>query len=312
MLYDGPPGGDPGCPSTYPVQAYAGNGQFNAPAAQCSTCTCGNPSGQQCQATGPVDMQMSPSYPNTIDFILVTDGVCGGSSQCSGQLQVPNTWTGACYGPNGWLGGQTTCGAGSNCTNGTGACNKSLVMQPLQVTGGQCAPSTQSPTVPPVTWGALGDACGGEAMITKGCNAGRVCLPKAQAPFQSGLCVEKGGNNTCPPVAGSPYTVKHLFYGSASDTRGCSDCACDPPAGGTCSATVKVYSDGTIDTCSTLVATLNATTTAGDCKNLTGNPQVGSRQATFSAVTGGTCNPTGGQATGAATPQSPTTFCCIP
>jgi hypothetical protein len=255
---------------------------------------------------------MSPAYPNTIDSILVTDAVCGGASQCSGQLQVPTNWGGACYGPNGWLGGGTTCGTGSNCTNGTQPCNRSLVMQPLQVAGGACTPSTQMPTVPPVTWGTLGDACGGEPMVTKGCNAGRVCAPKAEAPFESGLCVQKGGNLTCPPVAGSPYTIKHTFYGSASDTRGCSDCACDAAAGGACTATVKVYSDGTVDTCSTLVATLNVSTAAGDCKNITGNPQVGGRQATYSAVTGGACPHSGGQPTGAATAQSPTTFCCIP
>jgi hypothetical protein len=51
---------------------------------------------------------------------------------------------------------------------------------------------------------------------------------------------------------------------------------------------------------------------AGGCANLTGNPNVGSRKATVTAPQGGSCAAGGGQAIGAATPGTPTTFCCVP
>ncbi|APR78128.1 Hypothetical protein A7982_03475 [Minicystis rosea] len=44
---------------------------------------------------------------------------------------------------------------------------------------------------------------------------------------------------------------------------------------------------------------------------MSGNPDVGARKATITGPTGGSCQPKGGAPIGAATPQSPTTFCCI-
>jgi hypothetical protein len=299
-LYDGAPAGDPGCPSSFPVQAYAGNGAFNAPAPACSVCTCGAPQGQACIFNGTME---------------VDDSTCGNAGTCIGAQSPAANWTGTCdYNADGWVGGVTKCGPqnpmAATCINGTQACNQSVLAGPLSVTGGACTPSTEVGAIAPVSWGTLGDACGGAPVVTKGCNAMHQCMPKAQAPFASGLCVEKGGDNACPPVAGSPFSAKHIFYGSAADTRSCSACSCDVSAGATCTGTITWY--GTTNCSGASTATLNVNTTGTTCAAVAGNPSVGSRKGTFTAPTGGTCAPIGGQPMGMATPQSPTTFCCIP
>ena len=301
-LYDGPPAGDPGCPVAFPVQDYTGNGQFSAPAAVCSACMCGNPLGETCQVTGPADI----TFAGTIDPFSVVDTTCGGSPSCGATLEVIPTWNGTCYGPDHVPPGVVTCGPNSNnCTTGTTVCNQSAQATPLQVSGGTCTPSTEVSTIAQVAWGTYGDACGGEAMATKGCGAMHLCLPRPGAPFQITLCIQKGGDNACVGA----FTKKHLFYASASDTRACTGCACGTPAGSTCSATVTLYSTPGCNA-GTSVATLHPTSQAGDCKPLAANPYVGGRQAVFTAPVGGTCPPSGGQPVGVATPQSPTTFCC--
>ncbi|MFT3771912.1 MAG: hypothetical protein QM820_41420 [Minicystis sp.] len=298
-LYDGAPAGFMGCPNQFPVQAYGGNGQFSAQPASCSACNCAAPQNQVC----------------TFGNVEVNDTACGTVDYCTGAQSVPSNWNGSCYyNMDGWIGGVKTCGpqtpGSMNCNTGTQDCNVSVRVDQLTVTGGTCAPTTQTPTVPPYTWGTLGGACGGAPAITKGCNATYQCLPKPQAPFQSGMCVQKGGVNACPPTAGSPFTKQHIFYGSASDTRTCSDCACGDPTGASCSATMTWYP--TTNCSNTPVATLTVSTSAPGCQNLTNNPDVGSRKGVITGPTGGNCQASGGQPTGTATPQSPTTFCCIP
>ena len=88
--------------------------------------------------------------------------------------------------------------------------------------------------------------------------------------------------------------------------------SCGAAQGGSCSATVNVYSASTSTTCQSLVATLHPTESAGDCANLAGNPTVASRSATFSAVSGGACAAGGGDPVGEVTPTGATTFCCVP
>ena len=249
-----------------------------------------------------------------MDVIDIVDTPCGTSPFCGAKMQVPNGWTGACYGPNGQSGGQMTCGAnsGANCSTGTAACNQSVRMDPLVVTGGACTPSQQTPDVQPVSWAKAGEACDGATPTGKVCNAGLQCLPKPKAPHEAGVCVRKDGDNTCPP---GQFTQKHVFYTGATDTRDCTDCECGNPSGGSCTATVKMFKTPTVNSCTIagdLVATINATSQAAACADIAGNPLVASRQATFSAVSGGTCAKSGGQPTGTAVPSGATTFCCIP
>jgi hypothetical protein len=298
-LYDGPPSGDKGCPTAFPTHMYGGNGTLTAAPATCTACTCAAPTGQQCN----------------IGSIDVGDSTCSGSGDCTGPQTMPAGWNGACYyNSDGWAGGVATCGtqpAGhSTCDAGTAACNQSIKVDVLTVAGGSCTASTSTPTVAQPSWGTLGEACGGAATVTTGCNAGHACLPKPKDPFVSGLCVQKDGVNACPPVAGSPFTQQHIFYAGVDDTRGCSACACTSPTGGTCSASVTWYP--TTNCTGTAVGTANLTTTTPACIALASNPAVGSRKGTFTPPSGSTCTPSGGQPSGTAAPNGATTFCCVP
>ena len=307
-LYDGTTSA-PGCDATWPTTVYDGNAMINAPPDTCN-CTCGNPSGEKCAVGGAAD----PNHSGYLDEITILDAACGGQVVCSGALEVLPTWNGTCYGPDGYNAGQTNCGPNSNTcvTVGSGPCNVSIQAAQLTVTGGSCAPTSTVPTPVPtkITWGEFGEACGGVTPGT-GCLTGQTCLPIPDSQFVTGVCVMQAGNVACPAV----FTDQHVFYdpSKTTDTRGCSGtCTCEAPSGGSCSATITVYADQTVDTCNTLVATLKPSTTKGDCVPLTGNPSVGSREATFTAVTGASCVGTGGTAIGAATAASATTFCCIP
>jgi hypothetical protein len=290
------------------MSSFLGNNQINAKTPACSMCTCAAPQGMTCQMTGMADA----NHANTIDSILIFDAPCGGTINCGGPLEVPNNWTGTCYGPDGFPANRLTCGASANmtCSTSTGAaCALSVQVSPTTVAGGTCTPSQQTPMIAPVAWDVAGEACGGAQTSTKGCNAGLTCMPKPQAPFVSGVCIYQTGDLTCPP---GQFSQKHLLYQGSNDMRTCSDCACGAPAGGDCSAAVTIYSDGTVNTCNSLVATINVNSQTGACANLTGNPATIGRKATLSAPTGGSCPATGGQPMGTATPTMPTTFCCIP
>jgi hypothetical protein len=250
--------------------------------------------------------------PNCIDAFYVVDAACNASPNCGAVLEVPDTWDGQCFGQDQVPSNVNTCGtnAGASCSAGSSPCNVSAQASGLQVTGGSCAPSTQAPTIKAVAWGAAGEACGDGVPTGKGCSGTTACLPKPQPPF-IGLCVYQDGDVGCPP---GQFSEKHTFFSGADDQRKCSDCACGSPTGSTCSATVTLYSDSTINTCNAahVVATLHPTSQGGDCVALAGNTNVASRMAVFDPITGGSCTPSGGQPTGTATATGARTYCCIP
>jgi hypothetical protein len=251
--------------------------------------------------------------PSTVDELLVIDAACNGTITCGGPLEVPDAWGGACYGPDGFPGGSSAmhCGPNSNgcTTNNTGPCNVSIQALQLKLNGGTCgSPPMPTKSVPPATWTNSVEACGGVTAGT-GCAASdHTCLPIPQGAFGSGICIMQSGDVACP----AGFTHQHVVYDPTKTVEGrsCGNCTCGAISGGSCSATITVYSAQTIDTCSGLVATLHPTTSQGDCQPLSGNPAVGSRQATYGSVTAGTCAAGGGAPTGSATPGGATTFCC--
>jgi hypothetical protein len=307
-LYEGPAAQDPGCGGLYPDSAYTGNNGISVPPANCSTCTCTAPQGQTCQVTGMQD----PQTPANIDPLVVLDASCSGAPRCGTPLDTPPTWTGNCIGNNYVRGKQNTCQPSGNntCDQGSQPCNLSVIANPLKVTGGSCTASTQTPTIPPVGWSNVGEACGSATPGT-GCSASQTCLPTPLAPFHPGVCIMHDGEIDCP---GGKFSEQHIFYTGKTDTRGCTACTCDAPTGGSCSATVTIYKDDS--TCSTTPwVTLHPTSSAGDCQPIPdNNSDIVGRKAVFSPVTGGSCTPVGGQPTGTAAPDkaTATTFCCIP
>jgi hypothetical protein len=291
-VFSGAPATDPSCPTAFPTSAYLGNAGLTAPADTCSACACATPTGETC--TLPL------SY-------TVEDGTCGATSYCSGTYTLTSSWTGGCTGNTEFAGGTDTCGAsgGPNCNEGSAPCNVSVTVPAATSTGGTCTESGGTATVTPTSWSTLGVACNGETTVTTGCTGGAICAPKPPSPFESGLCISKAGDVTCPA---GPFTTQYVFYTGVTDDRGCSDCSCAAASGTTCSATITLYSAQTINTCTGPVAAV----TTGGCADLTGNPTVAGREASGITTSGGSCAASGGAATGSATPSTPTTFCCIP
>jgi len=298
-LYEGPSGAFAGCPAAFPTQGYQGNSGLVGAPATCSMCMCGSPMGEVC------------NIPTTA---TVGDAACGQATFCNGPLPIPAGWTGACDGSGAFPAGQTTCGtnASSMCDTQTGvACNQSVTMAAMTVSAGSCTHGDSTPTTTPPTWSNLVVACGDPATTALGCNSTFTCLPKGPAGFVSGLCISSPGIQACPA---GPFATQHLAYEGFTDDRDCSDCSCDMSTGATCSATVTIFANGQLNTCTPPpVATLAISTAAGDCKNLTGNPAVGSHTATVSGPTGGMCLAHGGMPTGDALPDPAlaTTFCCL-
>ncbi|MBK9259601.1 MAG: hypothetical protein IPM54_07145 [Polyangiaceae bacterium] len=280
-LFDGQEADQPACPSTFP-SSFPGYRNLLTPPHSCSACSCGSPAGQTCDLA---------------DVITVSDKNCGFAPQTPNSINPPANWQGECYGPAGLQGGQSCAG---------GPCNSSVTTAKPTVTGGSCPPSGGVEDKQPAQWEAFGLACSG-APQGGGCGAGNVCQPKSATPFRSGLCVYRMGEQSCPV---GEFSQQFIYYESATDNRACSPCECEAPAGSTCDATIKIYSDAAVNTCTTEIASFMA----GGCANLMGNPTVFGRAATVTAPTGGSCavKAGGGQATGALTPTNATTFCCIP
>jgi hypothetical protein len=184
----------------------------------------------------------------------------------------------------------STCGAGAEVTV-TGSVGS----------GATCRPNA-STTVPSWTWGMQAVACSPLwQSAAGGCSANELCVPSPPVPFETRYCISKAGNNSCPS---GPYSAGHLYYGGVADGRTCTTCTCSTPSidcntnahvalWGNPMCTMNMQADLT-----PLPASCTATSAHGI--QFTTTPIVGS------------CTPTGGQATGAASEQSLTTFCCMP
>jgi hypothetical protein len=290
-LYDGPTANPPGCPDTYPADEYVGNRSILAPDAECSACTCSAAQGQDCGA--------EPTW------VTVGDGTCNDGNSCSTLDDFPiGPANNSCFTGGVYLAADTTCGQNSNnCTTGTEPCNVSATVPAVAATGGTCTPGGGIATKQPVSWATLGIACGSPPLVAGGCSGSQVCLPRAGGDFVSGVCIMHQGEVACPPGS---FTEQHVFYEDFNDERSCGACACGAAADGTCPATVELYSS---DTCT--AGSLLVSVQAGACGNLVGNPEVrGRKLSPLGLATGGTCPPSGGDATGDASPIDPTTFCC--
>jgi len=288
-LYDGPPAMAPGCPTLFPLQSYSGHGGLAAPAAICSPCTCGPPTGQSCtvgtfQGVGPLfvtnktcaQFMMGPAC--GLSRTVIADGSCVITSPIPAGLN--------------------TCGdlVNNQCPGGNQPCNVGAAVGPAQASGGACPASPQNPSKPPATWTTLGRACGYQGS-TLGCAGGQMCLPATSAPYRPGICVSRAGNFPCPPE----FPNKHLYHDGFTDTRTCSPCTCGPVTGD-CSAMISLYNDSQ---CATQPI---ASIPAGGCADLTGNPGVLARKAVAQLT--GSCAAIPAQPSGGVVGENPVTYCC--
>lgn len=295
-----------GCGTDYPTQAYAGNAGIQVPPAMCN-CTCNPATGESCTLPGPND----PNTPGTVDGILVTDEPCGTQFFCAVGLETPPNWNWACYGTDGAPPNQSTCGANANMNcnatapAGNGPCTQSVRVNPLTLSGGSCTANSQAPTLPAVTWTTEALACGDAAEPGTGCTGGATCLPIPSGGFRSGMCIMQAGMASCP----AQFPTSFTFFGSTTDGRSCTACACGSPSGGACTAKVEIGTDGEQMSCTPNI-TVTASSADTGCTDVANNVSLGARQGTSVTITTpGSCTPSS-TPTGTVTPTEPTTFCC--
>jgi hypothetical protein len=289
LLWMGAEDQAPGCPAQAPVKQYTGHGQLLVPDATCPTCTC-LPSAGTC------------GLPASFTAHTAACNLPGSDT----SFDAPPGWDGTCSAAN-------AIPAGEQCPPGSGIpCVYSLRITPLSVMDDGCTPAGMPDTpdtvpLPPPSWGLFAIACEGTPSIpcpTCG-DPALTCVPAAPAGFRQ--CVHTKGDVVCPTEG---YTERFLFYGEFKDERNCSDCACGPVQGSTCTATGGVYRDGT---CSLSFLLLPLSSTGPSCTDLQPPGQaLGSKAVMDVTYHAGTCEPSGGELSGSVEPTSPTTFCCLP
>jgi hypothetical protein len=272
-LYDGSDA-PPACTPRFTGPSYDGNGSLGATPATCG-CSCGAATGVQCP---------SP----TLTLYAGAPGLtaCTSTQKCA-SVQFPANVCSP-------LPTLPLCSMASGTityVSGPGSAP----------TGGSCAASP-SVGLAPVTWGVNARACASSlAPAQTDCAASQICAPVPASPYQSGLCVAQAGDAACP----AGYPAKTLYYGGVSDTRTCAGCSCGPVTGASCSAKLET-STSTDSSCSASVITYGLPLNTCAPVQSTGEFRV------TTVLSGGACAPSTPAPSGAATPTSPTTFCCVP
>jgi hypothetical protein len=284
-FWTGPASAEPPCPSYAPsvgVRAYADLvAPHNCDACGCeaSTGSCKLPS----QITGRID-PICMAGPDDIPF------------------DAPDPWDGSCTDLN-------AVPAQSDCANNP--CIKSVTAETMTVVGEQCAPSAipEPAGLPPPTWQTVGLGCYAEDPPPK-CNgkAGK-CVPKADPPDpQWRLCTWRDDGDVQFDCL-APYEDRYIFYRSVDDQRKCSPCQCGAPQGSICSADLWIYEDGA---CSMPKALFGINSSFPGCATqYPPGVALGSKKAIDIQYTSGTCEPSGGQPEGEATPFYAVTVCCL-
>ncbi len=267
------PDGSPPIPSHCP-DAGTDGGADGAQSALCpsgtGTCVPSSPEGWE----GPVDLWLGaaldappcPEGASTIVFEGQPEPEPPPCATCScdspiGSCKLPETWTvsaAACSGVGvktnfdplpGWDGtctANTSIQAGKLC--GGVPCVQSISVSPPILEEQPCQPHGVEPPPEPANLVASGGpfaasalACSSAEPLAACAEQGEVCL--ASAPGFA-ACVHRAGDEQCP----EGWPDKHLLYGHVDDQRSCSECACDAPAGGKCTAKVHVYADAACET----------------------------------------------------------------
>jgi hypothetical protein len=271
-LYEGDPATIPACTAPFSSEVLTLNGNLTASSATCSSCSC----------------SASAPYCGTDVYGSDTVADCNAGGGVT-SLTFVNTKTGCV---------RTTA------VNGYPAQSPFAAINGNQIGFSQidCGPSPQTPTatVPTPIWSKAARGCALPFPGANGCGTGSVCSPAPEAPFNGKLCIYQTGDVACPSTG--TYVVKRLYYGSLTDTRGCSDCSCTRIFGTGTNAILHVYSD---TSCNTEVWA--GVPPFGTCVSANGV----SMNMTGTAA-GGSCTVGGGQPTGTVTPTGQTTICCSP
>jgi hypothetical protein len=196
------------------------------------------------------------------------------------------------------------------CVPASAGCTSFQIASPT-FTGTACAQAGGSRSGASPSWSLTANACTTASPPVPGsCPSGQLCLPSPEASQIAGFCVEQSGEVACPASA---YSVQHVYFHGASDTRDCSVCTCTTTSQPACSIAGGgfPYPDSTCEVPAAIpfvVPTRCAPTTTFDSAvafEISDN-MLAMQPATCMAAPGG------GQPTGTVTTTSPTTFCCTP
>jgi hypothetical protein len=138
------------------------------------------------------------------------------------------------------------------------------------------------------------------------------CAP-VEDPVDFRVCVTQKGESECPIHPGAVFTERRVFYKGIKDDRQCSTCACGPPTGGVCTATIAIYEGANLTCSGSPLEEKSASSLLPVCFDLALPGQaLGSKSAGATTYAPGTCDPLGGEPSGGATALESFTFCCRP
>jgi hypothetical protein len=327
------PDGSPPLPA-HCIDGGTDGGEDGAQSALCptgtGTCVPSSPEGWE----GPVDLWFGPAFDappcpdgaSTIVFEGQPEPEPPACAACScdppvSSCKLPETWTvsaAACNGvgvktnfdpPLGWDGSCTanmSIQSGKLC--GGVPCVQSISVSPPILQEQPCQPHGLEPPPEPAKLVAGGPfapfalACSSAEPLPACTEEGEVCL--ASSPGFA-ACVYHAGDEQCP----DGWPIKHLLYGHVEELRTCSDCACDAPTGGKCTAKVHVYGDAM---CVTEWASFTISSTdLSSCHDLSNGIALAGKAAELLAHEPGICAPSGGELVGDLVLADAKTFCCV-
>lgn len=283
LVWFGPGGMEPNCPSTAPAVAYQGHADLVAlPPATCTACGC-----------SPMSGMCAPPAQITASTLS-----CAANGPPSQNFGPPPAWDGSCTvfdaSPANWLCGGVPCAA-------------SLTAQSLVLTESGCTPSTTMlADVEPPTFATAVLGCHGEYPASACADLTKTCGPSAADASEFATCIFQKGDYDCP----STYPDKHLAYGGFDDQRSCAPCACSTPDS-SCKAVLSVFEDGACAQKPALPP-LDLTAAGPSCGDLPhAGAALGSKRLDALAYQPGVCAPSGGELLGTVEPAAASTFCCL-
>lgn len=258
----------PGCPERAPNTVYEGHdGLTYTP--QCPECSCG-PSA--CVHSGLIAWGAADCLP-------------AGSET---PYPAPEGWQGECT------------------SNGTIPEAQFGSIELLAPTEAPCEALTGTvPKQADIRWGTLARACQTSEPLGA-CDAATLCVPTSEPPPEgfSQCLFKEGDQGECP----FGYPERRVFYeGIDTSAAGCTACACSPPEGGACLASMVAYEDAL---CLDAFTTGSPYLDAPDCTNAMPGYDLRGMSASWMVNEPGTCTASGGEPFGEAKPAIPATFCC--
>lgn len=279
LLWSGPAGQAPECPTGPTGIAWEGHDDLMAPS-ECEACTCAPPTG-------------SCTLPSMLTASTQACNIQGGASA---SFDAPVPWDGQCD-----TAIQVPTGVAT-----------SLTIAPLTVMESGCMPGpSMAAKIVSAYWATDVRACHGPAFVP--ClDTESACIPN-EDPLDFRVCITTRGEYTCPPTPGSVYTERHIFYNGIKDDRQCSTCTCGPPMGSACTADISIY-QGAGGTCGgSIVEQLSISSVSSKCVDIQPPGQaLGGKSAGPTTYSPGACEPMGGSPSGIATTGESFTFCCRP